>query len=99
MSLEGLARWVILGGVSGGLFWLIDLRRRSAGQPSILAAVAVAFQVALGAHAVLALTTDWRSVLALALVSFPAVWLPCFIGSLVARFIWLRQAARSSGAV
>jgi len=99
MSLEGLAKWVVLGGVSGVLFWLADLRRRSEGEPSVLVAAAVAFLVALAAHVVLALTTDMRSVLALALVSFPAVWLPCFIVNLIARFIWLRQAARSSGAV
>ena len=99
MSLEGLARWIVFAGISVALFWLVDLRRRSEGEPSVLVAAGVALLVTIAAHVVLALTTDVPTVLALAVVSVPAVWLPCFIANLAARFNWLRQATRSSGAV
>lgn len=81
------------GGVSAGLFWLIDLRRRSKGEPSVGTAAVIAFAVTIGAHGLLALTSGVSSVLRLAIVSVPVVRLPCLISNLLARFFWLRHAA------
>jgi hypothetical protein len=97
MLLEGLARWLILGGVSAAAFWFVDLRRRSEGEPSWVMAAVVALAVTIAAHALVALTSGFY--FPLALVSVPAVWLPCFLSSIVVGFLWQRHAAKSKPAV
>ena len=97
MSLEGLARSLIFGGASAAVFWFVDLRRRSEGEPSWVTAAVVAFAVTIAALGLLALTSGFS--LPLALISVPAVWLPCFLANIVVGFLWHRHAAKSRPAV
>jgi hypothetical protein len=97
MSLEGLARCLIFGAVSAAVFWFVDLRRRSEGEPSWVTAAVVAFTVTIAALGLLALTSGFS--LPLALVSVPVIWLPCFFANVVVGLLWQRHAAKSRPAV
>ena len=96
MSLNGVGGLLLVLGANVVLFWVAVLRRHPPADLSLVGAVAVALLVAVALHLVSGVVNGFPQVLALIVLSLPAVWLQGFLVNLVARFFWRRHASTTS---
>jgi hypothetical protein len=86
--------WLVFGGVSGGIVWLIGRRQKPPVDNLVVPAAYVSVLITIAVHIAWGFYDGFARVLALALVTVPAVWLPTFFGGLVANFMWRRRVAK-----